>query len=90
MNADDPDVAERVEAEVTLIGRNVRRLCETQGLSLRKLTRRADVNSQTIWDVLAGRANPTVKTLVLLARALGVETRELFAPIPEADGETAP
>ena len=46
--------------------------------------RRADLNSQTFWDVLAGRANPTIKTLVQLSNALDIRPRDLLEEV-EAD-----
>ncbi|MCB9868063.1 MAG: helix-turn-helix transcriptional regulator [Phycisphaerales bacterium] len=70
-----------VEAQARVIGENVTRLAEAKGLSLRRLSRWADVSPQTIGDVLHGKANPTVKTLVQIAAVLEVEPWELLRPV---------
>lgn len=64
----------------------MRRLLDEQGLSIRKLNQRADLNPSTTFDLLAGRTAPNLETMLQIAMALGVEVRALLAPV--ADGET--
>lgn len=78
MEANDPELIRLLTIEVTSVGANVRRIAKKRGLSIRKLIGRADLNHQTVFDVLHGRANPTVKTLLQLAVVLEVDVRDFF------------
>lgn len=51
---------------------------ERRGWSLRELGERSGVSYVTIQRIEAGRMSPTVGTLEKLARALGIEARDLF------------
>jgi transcriptional regulator with XRE-family HTH domain len=53
---------------------------ERRGLSLRVLADRAGVSHVTILRIEAGTVSPTVDMLVRLAKALGVEARDLLPP----------
>lgn len=57
----------------------VRRIREGQGLSLRELSKRSGIAISYIMRVEAGEANPSVKIMCRLARALGVPVQELFS-----------
>jgi len=77
------------------LGRRVRELRLTRGLSQEKLAFTAGVHRTYLGGIERGERNPTVKNLTLLARALGVSLTELFAfdetqPPGPASGSAAP
>jgi transcriptional regulator with XRE-family HTH domain len=51
---------------------------EQRGLSLHKLAEKAGVSYVTIARIESGRMSPTVAMLEKLARALGINVRDLF------------
>lgn len=53
-------------------------LRRAQNLTLRQLEERSGVSKTQINAIENGKANPTIGTLGLLAKALGVEVSELF------------
>ena len=57
----------------------LKQLREAKGLSVRGLAREAEVSTETVYSVEHGRRQPSVRTLGKIARALGVEARDLFA-----------
>jgi transcriptional regulator with XRE-family HTH domain len=63
-----------------LVGRNVRRLRTTAGLSQAELAERMGVDRAYVSGLELGQRNPTVVTLWHLAKALGVKIRQLFDP----------
>lgn len=74
-----------LKAEMERVGYWTRRIAEEKGISIRRLIGLADLNHQTVFDVLHGRSNPTMKTLVQLSRALGVEVGALTRRVPEGE-----
>ena len=56
----------------------LKELREAKGFSVRRLAREAEVSTETVYSVEHGRRQPSVRTLGKLARALGVEARDLF------------
>lgn len=83
MESDDPRLQEMLKQAATRVAVNLRRLTHAQGISIRKLSRLSAVNTQTLSDLLKARANPTLKTLVMLANALDVDAVEFLQPIPD-------
>jgi transcriptional regulator with XRE-family HTH domain len=59
-----------VDGEV--LGRNVRRIRQERQLSLGGLAQQAGLAKQTLANLESGTGNPTVQTLLSVARALGV------------------
>ena len=49
-----------------------------KGYSLRELEEISGVSKTTINNIENGKANPTIETLLLLAKALDVELSDLF------------
>lgn len=49
-----------------------------QNLTLRQLEKKSGVSKSQINDIENGKTNPTIETLLLLAKALKVEIPELF------------
>lgn len=78
MEPDDPRVNELVGDAVARIAYNIDRLAEERGWSLRKVSRQTGINTQSIFNIRNGNANPTMKTLVMLADGLGVDVTELL------------
>lgn len=61
------------------LARNVRRLRTERQLSLGELASRARLAKQTLANLESGRGNPTVETMLAVARALGVGPTWLLA-----------
>lgn len=61
-----------------VIAKNCKRFRDEIALSQQALAKKAGLSKQTIVDVEAGRANPTVDTLEVLAEALEVSVRALL------------
>ncbi|WP_091548009.1 helix-turn-helix domain-containing protein [Modestobacter sp. DSM 44400] len=59
-------------ADVPGLGRNVRRIRGERRLSIGALAHEAGLAKQTIANLESGTGNPTVETLIAVARALGV------------------
>ncbi|HKJ56658.1 MAG TPA: XRE family transcriptional regulator [Nitriliruptoraceae bacterium] len=64
----------------TVIGDNVRRLRDVQGLSQDALADVADLSKGTVVAIEAQRSNPSVATLCALSEALGVGLSGLLEP----------
>lgn len=56
----------------------VKSICKQQGLTLKQLAERMDVSPETVTRILSENGNPTLSTLVNIAKALNVEVFELF------------
>ncbi len=72
-----------------LVGRNVRRVRLSKGLTQEQFADRSGFSQQYLSDLERGRRNPTVVTLFELAQALGVEHMELVVPDEEFESELA-
>lgn len=66
-------------AEV-MLGQNVRRLRQREGLTVVELARRAGTSRATLTQLESGAGNPTLETLYVLANALNASLSELIAP----------
>lgn len=75
MNA---DLIKNLERET--FGDRIRREREALGYSLSQVAKRAGLTKAHFWDMETGRAkNPTVYTLKVISRAIGVPVAELAA-----------
>ncbi|MDP8960821.1 MAG: XRE family transcriptional regulator [Actinomycetota bacterium] len=63
----------------SIIGVNIRRLREAQGVSLSGLARHSGIAKATLSALESGSSNPTIATLEALSGALNVPLRELLA-----------
>jgi len=63
-----------------LVGNNVRRVREKNGLTQEKLSEVSGFSQQYISGLEQGRRNPTIVTLYELGQALGVSHMELMRP----------
>ena len=57
----------------------LKQLREDRGYSVRGLAREAGVSTETVYSIEHGRRQPSVRTVGKLARALGVESKDLFS-----------
>ena len=63
-----------------LVGRNVRRVRLSKGLTQEQFADRSGFSQQYLSDLERGRRNPTVITLYELAQAVGVSHVDLVEP----------
>ena len=56
----------------------VRQLRETKGMTTRQFASVAWISTETLHAVEHGRRQPSLRTLDKIAKALGVEARDLF------------
>jgi transcriptional regulator with XRE-family HTH domain len=63
-----------------LVGRNFARIRQYKGLTQEQVEERSGFSQQYLSGLERGRRNPTVVTLLELARALGVSHVELIKP----------
>ncbi len=57
----------------------VSELRKSKGMTTRALAREAGISTETLHAIEHGRRQPQVRTLDKIARALGVEAKDLFA-----------
>ncbi|HWJ28315.1 MAG TPA: helix-turn-helix transcriptional regulator [Flavisolibacter sp.] len=62
----------RDEKSLKAFGENLKRLRELKGLTTRQLADTADIAYSQIWTLESGQGDPTLTTLLALARALEV------------------
>ncbi len=62
-------------------GRNVKRLREEKHLTQEKLAEKADLDSTYISGIERGVRNPSLLSIVRVAKALGTDSGELFAGV---------
>jgi transcriptional regulator with XRE-family HTH domain len=60
------------------IGKNLKRIREAKGLSLRELSYECSIGHARISEIESGKLNIRVSTLAELAEALGIEPGELL------------
>lgn len=66
---------------VELLARNARRLRESSGLTQQQVSDRSNLHVTYIARVEAGSRNPSLRSLVALARGLGVQVSKLVEGI---------
>jgi len=69
-----------------LVGRNFARIRQRKGLTQEQVEERSGFSQQYLSGLERGRRNPTVVTLLELARALGVSHMELVKPDDASEG----
>ncbi len=73
------------QAPETRVGRTLRQLRKKNGMSLQALAEASGVSVGMISQVERGLANPSVRLLTALRRALNVSMQELFGETPPAE-----
>lgn len=56
----------------------VKSICKQQGITLKELAERMEVSPEAVTRMLSDNGNPTLSTLVNIAKALNVQVYELF------------
>ena len=56
----------------------VKNICKQQGITLRELAERMSIAPEVVTRILSENGNPTLSTMVNMAKALNVEVYELF------------
>jgi len=56
----------------------VKSICKSQGISLKELAERMSVSAEAVTRMLSENGNPTLSTLINIAKALNMEVYELF------------
>ncbi|HNZ71074.1 MAG TPA: helix-turn-helix transcriptional regulator [Prolixibacteraceae bacterium] len=56
----------------------VKSICRQQGITLKELAERMAVSPEVVTRVLSDSGNPTLSTLINMAKALNVNVSELF------------
>jgi transcriptional regulator with XRE-family HTH domain len=74
----DARSAPEVRLAVERLGKRIRQLREERKLSQERLAEDAKLAAKHLQDMEHGRTNPTVASLVALAKALGVSLHVLF------------
>jgi transcriptional regulator with XRE-family HTH domain len=73
----------------TTFGAELKRRRQAAGLTVLQLARSAGISRQTIYSLEADAHNPSLDLLLLLADRIGVDLRDLLAPLctprPTAD-----
>ncbi|MDD3776277.1 MAG: helix-turn-helix transcriptional regulator [Actinomycetota bacterium] len=65
--------------QINTLGSNIKNYRTKKGLSQDKLTKKADITLTTLVKIETGNnKNPTIKTLVKIANALGVKVDDLI------------
>lgn len=63
-----------------VVGRNVRRLRESRGMTQEQLAFDARIDLTYVGGIERGRRNPSLMVMARLAEALGAELKELLEP----------
>lgn len=63
-----------------VVGRNVRRLRESRGMTQEQLAFEAQIDLTYVGGIERGRRNPSLMVMARLAEALGAELKELLEP----------
>ena len=70
-----------------LLGRRLRTLRKTRGLTLERLAEKASVDEKYLGNIERGKENPTIATLEKLAGALSVKINQILTFEHETKGE---
>jgi transcriptional regulator with XRE-family HTH domain len=60
------------------IGRNIRAIRKSRGYTQEKLGEKSGISYKFIGEMERGEVNPSLNSIILIAKALGVNARELF------------
>lgn len=68
----------REQQIINELGKKLRQIRESKGLSVRELADLADMNYSNISRIESGLVNPQITTVILLAEALGINPCDLL------------
>lgn len=80
----------KVNEHVEALATNVRHLRETHGLSLSEMGERSGIAKATLFKVERGQTNPTLETLLAIARTFDVHVADLMTQPERAPVEVVP
>ena len=69
---------DRDEKSIIAFGKNLRKIRQSNGISQETLGLRAGSYQSTVIRIEHGKSNPKLTTVIALAKALGVEPKELL------------
>lgn len=69
---------EDVEVLLVNIGRKIKELRQERGITQQYLAELCDFENSNMNRIEAGRSNLTIKTLLIVAKSLGVSVRDLI------------
>jgi transcriptional regulator with XRE-family HTH domain len=67
-----------MDEEIILLGKRVKYLRRLRNLTQSQLAEKVDLSTNYISQIETGVATPTLKTLSMLAKVLGVQIKDLF------------
>ncbi len=65
-------------SDIVAFGKAVRRIRKGKKISMQQLAHQADIELSQIYRIETGKINPTLKTILIIARALDVSPTEFF------------
>ena len=68
----------RDKKAIKAFGKNLSKLRKEKGLSQEELTYRCDLSKNMVGNIERGEVNPTLSTIVALAKGLEIPAKELF------------
>lgn len=74
---------------MSICGENIKRIRQDKRISQNKLARESGIAQSALSAIESSVKNPSVETVQLIAKALGVTISELFGESPSADSYTA-
>lgn len=75
------------DVDLLAAGREIARIRTARGISQERLAELAGLHRNYVGLVERGERNPTLKTLIAVAEALGVSLAEMFAGVPRASAD---
>ncbi|CAL2093171.1 SOS-response repressor and protease LexA [Tenacibaculum sp. 190524A02b] len=66
------------ETFVKLVGKQIKKLRKKQDMTQLDLSIKSDMEENALQRIETGRTNPTLKTLLKIVNALGIDFKELF------------
>ena len=83
MNKKDPNFIALDKEYLIKIGENIVQKRGEKGMTQLDLAINSDMEDTALWRIEKGKTNPTIKTLLKVARGLGVEILDLLPPRKE-------
>lgn len=69
----------RNEKFLKKLGAAIKKLRETRGLTTREFADRADIAYSQVWKIESGQVDPTISTLLAVAKTLEVNVDDLIS-----------
>ena len=69
----------RNEKFLKKLGSTIKKLRESKGLTTREFAHRADIAYSQVWKIESGQVDPSISTLLAIARTLDVTVNDLIS-----------